>query len=223
MSSEVSDEKAVITIEVELKSAVTGDPGGDIERPDFFGQPTSDDLSEIIAEEVNANIKEGIEDALEEEGIDISELQNAAGLVKDIDSKGISNVRNMANNPESFMENTFLRVLSKAGPHGALAVAIISAIAGTPAMVSAVVEALGVKGAPLNQDYAFTEDEQFNQQFDRITQFKRLTGDDPVITVTTRGFVVGDPDFVDNSLLVIGARTARINLRDSSLEYIHGI
>ena len=55
-------------------------------------------------------------------------------------------------------------------------------------------------------------------------QFRRLTGDDPVITVTTKGFVVGDPDFVDNSLVDANlARIGRVNLRDSSLGYIHGI
>lgn len=223
MSSEVSDEKAVITIEVELKSAVTGDPVGETERPDFFGEISDEDVSQFIEEAIDAAVEDAIDDALEKAGIDIEALKNATSLVKDVDNKGINNIRNIANNPEGFMENTFMRVLSRAGPHGALAAAIISAIAGSPAMVAAVVEALGVKGAPLNQDYAYTEAEQFNQQFDRVTQFKRLTGDDPVITVTTKGFVVGDPDFVDNSLLVIGARTARVNLRDSSLEYIHGI
>lgn len=223
MSSNVSDEKAVITIEVELKSAVTGDPSGDIDRPDFFGQPASDDLSQIIAEEVNTVIKDEITDALEEEGIDVDSLKNAAGLVKDVDAKGISNVKNLAKNPEAFMENTFMRMLGRAGPYGALAAAIISAIAGAPELVSVVVEALGVKGGPLNQDFKFSQEEQYNQQFDRRVQFRRLTHDDPVITLQSKGFVVGDPDFVDNSLLAQGARTARVNLRDSSLSYIHGI
>ncbi len=91
-------------------------------------------------------------------------------------------------------------------------------------MISAVVQALGVKGAPLNQDFKFSQEEQYNQQFNRFVQFKRLTGDDPVITVTTRGFVVGDKDFVGNSLIDIDTgRTARVDLRQSSLGYIHGI
>jgi len=183
-----------------------------------------DEILDVIAEEVNTSIKESIDDALEEEGVDFEGIRNASVLVKDIDSRGISNVKNLAKNPESFMESTFMRALSRAGPHGALVAAIISAIAGSPALVTVVVQALGVKGAPLNQDFAWTEDEQYNQQFDRVVQFRRLTGDDPVITVLTKGFVVGDPDFIDNSLVDTNiARTARVNLRDSSLGYIHGI
>jgi len=227
MSSNVSDEKAVITIEVELKSEVTGDPTATGDPDPFFkglSGLSEDEFKDIIAEEINLNIKDVIDDALEEEGIDSETLKNMAGIAKDIDSKGISNIQNFAKSPETFMENNFMSILSRAGPQGALAAAIIAAIAGSPAMVAAVVEALGVKGAPLNQDYAFTEEEQFNQQFDRATQFKRLTGDDPVITLTTTGFVVGDPDFVHNSLVDTNiARTARVGLRDSSLGTIHGI
>ena len=63
-----------------------------------------------------------------------------------------------------------------------------------------------------------------SQEFDRVTQFKRLTGEDPVITVNTIGFVVGDPDFKGNSLVDANiARSGRVGLRDSSYGYIHGI
>lgn len=228
MSSNVTDERAVITIEVELKSEVTGDPTGVVAEHDPFLSGISglskDEFEDIVAEAVNEAIQEQIEDALEEEGIDSQTLQNMAGIAKDIDSKGISNVRNLAKNPEAFMENTFLSTIAKAGPHGALVAAIITTVAGSPAMVTAVIEALGVKGAPLNQDFAWTEAEQYNQQFDRSLSFRRLTGDDPVITVLTKGFVSGDPDFVDNSLLDTNiARTARVGLRESSLGYPHGI
>lgn len=223
MSVNVGNEKAIITIEVELVSSVKGDALS-TEPVDPFLSDITPDIRDIIAEEVNESIKEEITDALEDEGVDMDALRNASTMAKDIDNKGISNVKNLASNPESFMENTIMRALSRAGPHGVLATAIISAIAGSPAMVTAVVEALGVKGAILNQDFAWTEDEQYNQQFDRVMQFRRLTGDDPVITVTTKGFVVGDPDFIDNSLLDTNiARTGRVNLRDSSLGYIHGI
>ena len=223
MPTNIGNEKAIITLEVELISSVKGDPLATEHVEPFLGDVTPD-LQEFIAEEIKSNIKEGIEDALGEEGVDFEEIKKMQSMVKDVDSKGISNIKNLAKSPESFMENTMMRALSRAGPHGALAAAIIATIAGTPEMVRAVVEALGVKGGPLNQDFAWTEDEQYNQQFDRVVQFRRLTGDDPVITVLTKGFVVGDPDFIDNSLVDTNiARTARVNLRDSSLGYIHGI
>ena len=218
----VSDEKAIITIEVELKSDVTGDVVQE-ERPDFFGEE-SDEFNETVRQQVNEIIKEETLQALEDEGVDTDTLNQITKGFKDVDSKGISNVTSMAKNPQGFMENTFLQVLGRAGPHGALAVAIITSIAASPEMVKAVVQALGVKGGPLNQDYAFTEEEQFNLNFSRAVQFKRLTGDDPVITVTTKGFVTGDEDFVDNSLVDTNkARTARVGLRDSSLGLTHGI
>ncbi len=219
----VSDESAIITIEVELVSDVKGDPVGGTQDTFFEGMDPSD-IRDVIAEEVNASIKDEITDALEDEGVDIEGMKKLQDMVKDVDSKGISNIKNMAKSPETFMENTMMSALAKAGPYGALTAAIIATIAGSPEMVKAVVEALGVKGGPLNQDFAWTEDEQYNQQFDRVIQFRRLTGDDPVITVLTKGFVVGDPDFVDNSLVDTNiARTARVNLRDSSLGMIHGI
>jgi hypothetical protein len=114
--------------------------------------------------------------------------------------------------------------LSRAGPYGALAAAIIAAIAGAPDMIKAVVEALGMKGGPLNQDYAFTEEEQYGQAFSRLVQFRRVTGDDPIITVTTKGFVAGDADFNDNSLVdVETGRMGRVDLNQSSLGYVHGV
>lgn len=223
MSNDVTDERAVITIEVELASDVTGNPvRGEPPEPFFEGLP--DDMQEVISEIVNDILKDEIEDALDAEGVDVDSLKEVVGLVKDVDAKGIGNLKAVARNPEGFMENTFMAALGRAGPYGALVAAIISAIAGSPEMVKAVVSALGVKGAPLNQDYRFSEDEQINQQFDRHTQYRRLTGDDPVITLQSRGFVVGDPDFVQNSLVDVDTgRTGRIDLRQTSLGYIHGI
>ena len=175
-------------------------------------------MTDIINEEVNASIKESIDDALAEEGIDLEQLKNLTNSVKDLDGKAMGNLTSMAKNPEGFMENTIMSTLARAGPYGALAAAIIAAIAGTPAMVEAVIQALGVKGGPLNQDYRFSQEEQYNQQFDRRVQFRRITGDDPIITLQSRGFAVGDPDFVDNSLVDIDlGRTARVTLRQGSL------
>jgi len=222
LSSEISNEKAIITIEVDLVSKVTGEPTGG-EGPSGFFEDHPEDTSESVEQAVKDSIDEAIEDTFVSEGIDMDSLEELTKMVKDVDSTGMSNIKSMAKNPEGFMQNTFMRVLSRAGPYGALAAAIIAVIAATPDMVKAVVEALGVKGAPLNQDYAFTEPEQLNLDFSRIVQFRRITGDDPVITLQTKGFVVGDPDFVDNSLLAIETgRMGRVDLQQGSLGYVHG-
>jgi len=184
----------------------------------------SDVVEGMIEVEIAQQIKDAVDEALENSDIDIDSLKDASKLFTQIKGQGVQNVKSMAQNPAGFMQSTIMNILGKAGPYGALAAAIIGAVAASPEMVKAVVEALGVKGGPLNQDYAFTEEEQMNLAFDRAVQFKRLTGDDPVITVTTKGFVSGDPDFVDNSLVTIEqGRTGRVGLRESSLGLIHGI
>jgi len=220
--SEISDERAVITIEVDLVSKVTGEPTGG-EGPSGFFEDLPEDTSDVVRQAVKDSVDESVEEALDEAGLDTEQIDKMKDLVSEIDHQGISNVKQLAKNPQGFMENTFMKILSRAGPYGALAAAIVAMIAGAPDLVKAVVEALGVKGAPLNQDYQFTEEDQLNQMFSRQVQFRRITGDDPVITVQTKGFVVGDPDFKGNSLLTIETgRTGRIDLNQASLGYVYG-
>ena len=155
---------------------------------------------------------------------DNENVEKAIDLVRDMDHKGIANVRSMASSPQSFIGSKLLGALASAGPYGALAAAIITAIAAAPEMVKAVVTALGVKGAILNQDYKYSLEGQENLHFDRVTQFRKLTGDDAVITSRDRGFVVGDADFVLNSLVDVSTgRVGRINLRQTSLGYAQGV
>ncbi len=223
MSTNIGNEKAIITIEVELVSSVKGDPVSGTQDTFFEGIDPSD-IRDVIAEEVNASIKDEIGNALKDEGVETENLKELTDMIGDIKGEGIDNLTKFATSPQGFLEHGLIRVLGAAGPYGAVAVALIALIASAPEMTKVIIEALGVKGGPLNQDFAWTEDEQYNQQFDRVIQFRRLTGDDPVITVLTKGFVVGDPDFIDNSLVDTNiARTARVNLRDSSLGMIHGI
>jgi len=220
----VSDEKAVITLEVELVSSVSGLEGGEEEIPSAFLGEISPEMRETIEEVVDDSIQEAIQDTLKEEGIDVESLENITQNLKDVDNKGMSNISSMAKNPAGFVEKQFLNILGRAGPYGALAAALIATALATPELVKALVEAFAVKGGPLNQDFRYSQEEFMSQEFDRITQFKRLTGDDPVITVNTVGFVVGDPDFKGNSLVDANlARSGRVGLRDSSYGYIHGI
>jgi len=220
----VSDEKAVITLEVELVSSVSGlEEGGTPEDKPFVAD-VSDEQRAIIEQVVDDSIQEAIQDTLKEDGVDIESLKNITQSLKDVDSKGMSNITSMAKNPAGFVEKQFLSILGRAGPYGALAAAIIAAALATPELVKALVQAFAVKGGPLNQDFRYSQEEFMSQEFDRITQFKRLTGDDPVITVNTIGFVVGDPDFKGNSLVDANvARSGRVGLRDSSYGYLHGI
>jgi len=220
----VSDEKAVITLEVELVSSVSGLEGEKEAVPSAFLGEMPEDIREAIQDVVDESIQESVEKALTDEGVDIEGVKNITQALKDVDNKGMSNITSLAKNPAGFVENQFLSILGRAGPYGAIAAALIAAALGAPELVKALVEAFAVKGGPLNQDFRYSQEEFMSQEFDRITQFKRLTGDDPVITVNTIGFVVGDPDFKGNSLVDANiARSARVGLRDSSYGYIHGI
>ncbi len=220
--SSISDEKAIITIEVDLVSKVTGDPTAGPGESGFFAEH-AEDTDDTVEQAIKDSIDEAMEDVFESEGVDMDSLGELTKMVKDVDSVGMNNIKSMAKNPEGFMQSTFMSVLSRAGPYGALAAAIITAIAVAPEMVKAVVEALGVKGGPLNQDYAFTEEEQYGQAFSRQVQYRRITGDDPVITVTTKGFVAGDADFNDNSLVdVETGRMGRVDLNQNSVGLIYG-
>lgn len=223
--SSISDEKAVITLEVELISKVSGlEGGGEPPEDRPFIADVSDDQRAVIEQVIDDSIQEAIQDSLQESGIDIESVKNITDNLKDVDSKGMSNITSMAKNPAGFIEGQFLSILGKAGPYGALAVALIATALATPELIKAVVEAFAVKGGALNQDYRYSQEEFLSQQFDRITQFKRLTGDDPVITVNTVGFVVGDPDFKGNSLVDANvARAGRVALRGSSYGYLWGI
>jgi len=227
--ADIDDQEAVITIKVKLISDVEGDPTSGGGNKGGKGSSTSDDfdqeVSDAIDQEVKSTVDELVEEALKEKfGIDPDSVKKMSDMVKDVDSKGIHNITSMAKNPSGFMETTLIRVLGRAGPYGVLIAAIITAIIGAPELVKAIIEMLGVKGGPLNQDFRYSMDEQENQQFSRMVQYSRLVGDDPVITVTTKGFVVGDADFNFNTLLDANiARTARIGLRDSALGVIDGI
>ena len=224
MSSDISDESAVITLEVELVSTTRGADKAE-GTPEPFLPDIPDDIFDVVKQQVDDAIEESIGDAMEDEGIDTDTLKNLTQGLKDLDNKALGNITNFARSPEGFMEHGFINILQRAGPYGALTVAMITLILGTPELVKAMVQMFGVKGGSLNQDFRYSQEEQLSQEFSRIMQFQRLTGDNPVIRFDNYGFVaVSDPDFQGNSLVDANeARSARIGLRESAYGYIHGI
>jgi len=150
--------------------------------------------------------------------------KDVAGIIGDIDSKGLGNLKAFAVNPTMMVHNQLMRVLSMSGPQGMVASAIITAILASPELVKALVEMFAVKGGPLNLDFRYSQEEQYGQEFDRVMQFKRITGDSPIITVDTHGYVAGDADFAGNSLVDSEiTRTARISIAQKSLSFTTGI
>ncbi len=156
------------------------------------------------------------------------ENAEAMGKIKElldgVDDKGLKTLKGLLSNPENFAESSILSVLGKAGPYGAIAVALIGLVIASPQLYIQVVKMLGQKGGPMNLDYRFSEEQQFSLEFDRELQFSRAIAINPVITVETRGFVVIDPGFEGNSLIRGNeARSARIGINESAYGYVHGI
>ena len=206
---------AVITLKVRLIS--------DVDSSEIKKETEAEARQEEVQKEEKKEETEQKEEKKEEEE-EPPPAEKAKDLIEDVDSKGRANLQRAASNPSGFVGDSLIRALGSAGPYGALAATIATTVLASPALLEAVTKALGVKGGPLNQDYAFSFEEQENLAFDRLLQFQKLTGDDYVITSEDRGFAVGDPDFVLNSLVdAATARVARIGLRQNSLGYVHGI
>lgn len=220
----IEDREAVITIKVKLESDVVGLEGATVTHDPSLSD-VSPEVSETTKETIKETVNELTEDAIKETfGMDTSGIENMTDMINKLDKQGINELTQFAKNPHGYMENGFIGLIEKGGPYGKLVLAIITTIVAVPELFKVIIDMLAVKGGPLNQDFRYSLDEQENQQFERVIQYRRLTGDDPVITVTTKGFIVGDPDFVGNSLIDADiSRTARIGLRESSLGIIDGI
>lgn len=223
--SSISDEEAVITIKVKLVSETEGLEGAEDVDHNPFLSGVDPELQEFIDQEVKATVDEQIADSLEAAGVDLEAVERMTEALDEMGITGLKNMTNFAKSPESFSENMFMNFLGKAGPYGALATALIGLIIGSPVLFQAVVEQLGVKGGPLNQDWRLSQEGQENQLYDRRTLYRRIVGDDPIITFSTLGFVTpSDPDFAGNSLVSAGtSRSGRVDLQNSSFGYIHGV
>ena len=115
-------------------------------------------------------------------------------------------------------------MLGRAGIYGAIAVAIVTLIIESPEIIKAVVEALGVKGGPLNQDYTRKLDEDFQLGISKDLQFRRAAGLDIIITTDDAKYIITDPGFVTNSLVDIETtRSIRINSNETQYGYANGL
>lgn len=145
-------------------------------------------------------------------------------FVENTDQKGLQSLSRFAKNPSSMMEKEFLGMLGKAGIHGAIAVAIIAMILGTPEFIMTLTRALAVKGGPLNQDFRRDLANEAQLGLTRELQFRRAAGFDVVITNQERGFLLTEPFNVGNSLIDIEkTRTIRLSSNNTKYGYKAGM
>ena len=194
---------------------------GDVEG----GGDVAEGLDESAIEDaIQSAIDDATEDAIDEfsgvfKGVDPEALEGLKDFLKNTDKQGMQTLSKFAKNPQGLVQNELLSVLGKAGIHGAIAVAIISLIIASPELVKTIVNAMAVKGGPLNQDFhRFFEDEG-QLGFTRELQYRKSTGLDVVITNDSREFLLQDPGFVFNSLVDVDSTRA---IRNSTPQNKYG-
>ncbi len=210
MSSESS---AILEFPVKLNASISGEVDALIAK--------LQEAKELVGEVSEAPAAEGVEEGEEKEKKSVEKITE---LLEGVDEQGIRNLKSFMTNSDLFTEASIVRVLSRAGPYGAVIVAIIALLMSTPELVKQVVKVMGMKGGPMNLDFRYDQEQQFDQLFSRQLQFTRAFALDPVITVNTKGFVLIDPTFEGNSLIMGNlARSGRIGINMSGYGYIHGI
>jgi hypothetical protein len=203
MSSE--SEEAIITFPI--KFVVDAQSAEDVKKEadeladsKESGQPTEgqtgeiSDETQLIIEDLIKEKTEGLEGITEDEK---TTIEGIAKFVEQTDKQGLKNLAAFAKNPQAAIQGKLLGILGKASIIGAIALMIIQ----SPELIKAVVQALAIKGGPLNQDYhRFFEDET-QTGISRNLQYRRAVGLDVIITSDNRGFILEDPAFVGNNLV----------------------
>ncbi len=209
-----SESGAILEFPVKLSASISGEVDALIAK--------LQEAKELVGEVSETTTAEGVvEEGEEKEKAAVTKITE---LLEGVDDQGIRNLKSFMTNTDLFTEASIVKVLSRAGPYGAVIVAIIALLMSTPELVKQVVKVMGMKGGPMNLDFRYDQEQQFDQLFSRQLQFTRAFALDPVITVNTKGFVVIDPTFEGNSLIMGNlARSARIGINLSSYGYIHGI
>ncbi len=211
----MSSESAILEFPVKLSASISGEVDELIAKL----QEAKELISEI-SETAPASTTGGKEDDDEEK----ESIAKLTKMLEGVDDEGIKNLEAILKNTDTFIGNKLLGILGKAGPYGAIAVALITLILATPELVKTIVNIMGMKGGPMNMDFRFSDEQEFGQLFSRELQFRRAFAVDPVITINDKGFVTIDPTFEGNSLIQGNlARSARIGINLSSYGYIHGI
>jgi len=161
------------------------------------------------------------EDATEQESESLEKLNE---FIKTTDKEGLQKLSKFAKNPTGAVQGELLGILGKAGIHGAIAIAIIGIILGTPEFIIRLTKAMAVKGGALNQDFhRFFEDET-QLGFSRELQYRRSVGLDVVITSDNRGFLLQDPGFVGNNLVDVDkTRAIRNSSNETQYGYVAGL
>ena len=147
--------------------------------------------------------------------------QRLEEFIKTTDREGMKTLSSFAKNPTAMVEGQLLRALTKAGIYGLIAAAIIALVLSAPDLIKTIVNALAVKGGPLNQDYHRAFEDEQQRGLDRDIQYRYAVGLDVIITNYNRGYIITDPGFVTSNLVDIeSTRTFRLTTQDTQYGYM---
>ena len=126
-----------------------------------------------------------------------------------------------AKNPTAMVEGQLMKALAKAGIYGLIAAAIIALVLSAPDLIKTIVEAISVKGGPLNQDFHRFFEEETERGITRKIQYGYATGLEVIITNQERKYILSDPNFVTSNLVDIDTtRTVRLTTQDIQYGYV---
>ena len=183
-----------------------------------------EDISESVESETGEETQKQEDAKTPEQENQAETLEALTEFVESTDKQGLATLSQFSKNPGQLVENELLATLGRAGVHGALAAAIITTILATPEIIRTIIQALAVKGGPLNQDFNrfFADENQLG--FSRELQYRRAVGLDVVITNDSRGFLLTDPAFVNNSLVDVDkTRSIRLSTEATQYGYVNGM
>ena len=129
---------------------------------------------------------------------------------------------NFATNPTGSALSALTSAITSIGPEGAALVSIIGIALAAPTVITKIVQALSVKGGPLNRDYLTNlVTKQVEVGISRSQQIRLQQGEDQVILSQQAGFTQNNSQWSYNSYLKINdTRLARIGLTDRAAGFV---
>lgn len=205
----LSDKTPIIEFDVVLKARV--EKPEDVPEPEVGGE--GDGFDE--------HVKSFKSSKTAEQGGKVSDIDD---LISKLDAKGTAELKALVTNPKAMIQKNTLGMLRSAIGKAGIAGAIIAIVLSAPEIFIKLVELLGQRGGPLNQDYTRELANDVQLGIDKDLQFRRAIGIDVVITSEDTKYIISDPAFVNNSLVDVDkTRSIRLNSNESQYGYVSGL
>ena len=116
------------------------------------------------------------------------EMGKLRTTVQKFDPAQVGQAASIATNPAGFVENQVISILGKAGPHGAIAAAVIGMIISSPEVAKQMLQFLSQKNLFLNKDWSRDIETEVLGFFTLEEKKRRLLGHDAYIGTQTAGY-----------------------------------